>query len=80
MHRALRTAFAVLLALGVSARHSAARAENPPEVTTAGSAKTLRFISDFKSPPFSYREGMRRVGIEVDIAEALGRQMGREIE
>lgn len=80
MHRALRTAFAVLLALGVSARHSAARAENPPEVTTAGSAKTLRFISDFKSPPFYYREGMRRVGIEVDIAEALGRQMGREIE
>ncbi len=80
MHRALRAASVVLLALGVSVHHSDARAETPPAVKTGGSAGKIRFISDFKSPPFSYREGMRRVGIEIDIAEALAAQMGREIE
>jgi len=42
--------------------------------------RTLRFISDFSSPPFSYKEGMKRVGFEVDLAEALGKELGAKIE
>lgn len=58
----------------------------PPEKAGGAAAestatkRTLRIISDFKSPPFSYREGMKRVGFEVDLAEALGKELGAKIE
>jgi ABC-type amino acid transport substrate-binding protein len=46
-----------------------------------GSAqRTLRFISDFNSPPFSYKEGMKRLGPDIDLAEALGKELGAKIE
>jgi len=42
--------------------------------------KTLRIISDFESPPFSYKEGMKRLGFEVDLAETLAKEMGAKVE
>jgi ABC-type amino acid transport substrate-binding protein len=42
--------------------------------------QTLRFISDFASPPFSYKKGMKRVGFDIDLAEALGKELGAKIE
>jgi glutamine transport system substrate-binding protein len=58
-----------------------------PAVTTGDKAntpnpteRTLRLISDFSSPPFSYKEGMKRLGFEVDLAEALGKELGAKIE
>jgi len=42
-------------------------------------ANPLRFISDFDSPPFSFKEGMERKGSEVDLAEAIGKELGKKI-
>ncbi len=50
-----------------------ARAQNPSE-------RTLRFITDFDSPPFSFRKGTERAGIEIDLGEAIGKALGAKIE
>jgi polar amino acid transport system substrate-binding protein len=42
--------------------------------------RTLRFISAFDSPPFCFKEGMKRDGFEVDLAGALGKEMNARIE
>ena len=54
------------------------------EAVPAGEAKTevrtLRLISDFSSPPFSFEEGLKRQGFEVDLGEALGEELGVRVE
>jgi polar amino acid transport system substrate-binding protein len=50
-----------------------ARAQNP-------TGRTLRFITDSDSPPFSFRKGPQRMGFEIDLAEAIGKDLGAKIE
>lgn len=50
-----------------------ARAQNP-------TPRTLRFISDFNSPPFSFKKAAERMGFEIDLAEAIGKEIGAKIE
>lgn len=42
--------------------------------------RTLRFITDFESPPFSFRKGPAREGFEIDLAEAIGEELGAKVE
>lgn len=76
MRHTLQITSAVFLALWAGAPDVPARAEEGAKAP----AGTLRLISDFRSPPFAYREGMKRVGVEVDIAEAIAKEIGRKIE
>lgn len=59
----------------------------PPQTTVADKARaqnptgrTLRFITDFDSPPFSFRKGPERMGFEIDLAEAIGKELGTKVE
>ncbi len=42
--------------------------------------RVIRFISDFNSPPFSFKEGMKKAGLEVGLVEALARLLGKRVE
>lgn len=42
--------------------------------------KALRFISDFATPPFAYVDNFQNIGFEIDLGEALGKEMGRPVE
>lgn len=87
MSHTVRAATAALLTLAcpVFAQPStpgaaAPAVSKPPVQTAAAPADTLRIISDFNSPPFSYRDGMKRVGVDIDLAEAVAKEMGRRVE
>jgi ABC-type amino acid transport substrate-binding protein len=60
-------ALCLLLTVPVRAQESA-----PPTAPAAA----LRLLNDFGAPPFASLEGIKRVGFEVDLAEALGKEMG----
>lgn len=62
----------VVLPAGAQVEAKAGSPEKP--------GRTLRIISDFDSPCFSFRDGMKNVGFEVDLGEALGKEMGAAIE
>lgn len=82
MRHSFRTA-AALLALAYPAFAQQAPAPAAPATkapASAPAADTLRVISDFSSPPFSYKEGMKKVGVDVDLAEALAKEMGKKVE
>jgi len=51
-----------------------AKAESPLD-----SQRTLRVISAFDSPPFAYKKGITRSGFEVDLIEALARELGAKV-
>lgn len=53
-------------------------AAKPP--AAAAPADTLRIISDFKTPPFSYQEVGEKVGVDIDLGEALAKEMGKRVE
>lgn len=64
-----------------------AGAPAPQRETTTGKARpqappqrTLRFITDFNSPPFSFKKGTERKGFEIDLADAIGKEIGAKIE
>ncbi|MFH1038242.1 MAG: ABC transporter substrate-binding protein [PVC group bacterium] len=62
---------------GIPADKSASAEEKgggKPEV------KALRFISDLDTPPFAFVDNYRNVGFEIDLGEALGKEMGRPVE
>ena len=89
MRHALHAATAALVTLGCSvfaqpatpgAPAPAAPATKPAAATAAVPADTLRIISDFNSPPFAYKEGIKRTGVDVDLAEALAKEMGKKVE
>lgn len=42
--------------------------------------RTLRFISDLTSPPFAFVENFKNVGFEIDLGEALGKELGAEVK
>jgi ABC-type amino acid transport substrate-binding protein len=46
---------------------------------TQSERKTLRIISDFNSPPFSFKEGMKKKGFEMDLGEAIGKELGERV-
>ena len=50
-------------------------APDPP-----ANAAVLRLINDFGAPPFAYLDGVSRKGFEVDLGEALGREMGLKVD
>jgi len=47
---------------------------------TAPLANPLRFISDLDTPPFAFVENFKNVGFEIDLGEALGKELGRPVE
>jgi ABC-type amino acid transport substrate-binding protein len=73
----------VILSLAVVVGFASAAAiaeEVAGEIPAAAKLKPLRLISSFDAPPFSYLEAGRKVGFEVELAEAIGRMMGRPVE
>lgn len=69
------------VAAAICAACTSAPAQPPaPASASKPTVETLRIISDFDSPPFAYRDGMTRVGAEVDLAEAIAKEMGRKLE
>jgi polar amino acid transport system substrate-binding protein len=42
--------------------------------------RVLRLISDFSSPPFSYREAGKVKGFEIDLGQAIGKELGAKVE
>lgn len=56
-------------------------AEAKPKPAKAKAEKrVIRFISSFNTPPFSFKEGMKKTGFEVDLAEALAEELGKEVK
>lgn len=51
-----------------------------PAPATQGSGTSLRLISNFDSAPFSFKEGIERKGFEIELAQAIGKELGRKIE
>lgn len=43
-------------------------------------AKPLRFITPLDAPPFAYQEGLKKVGFEIELGEAIGEVLGRPVE
>ena len=41
---------------------------------------TLSFISDLDAPPFAFVENFKNVGFEIDLGEAIGKEMGRPVK
>ena len=57
----------------------------PGNAFSAGAPVTVKpgvlsLISDFASPPFTYLDAGTRKGFEVELGEALAREMGRRVE
>ncbi|MDD5555992.1 MAG: ABC transporter substrate-binding protein [bacterium] len=67
----MKRTIAIIIAL------AAAAAAEPP---VPGEGRTLRLITDFNSPPFSYKEGMKRTGFEIDLGEAIAKELGAKAE
>jgi len=52
-------------------------AQTPSPVPAAKEAgRTLRFVTDFASPPFSFVERSKKIGFEIDLGQAIGRELG----
>jgi ABC-type amino acid transport substrate-binding protein len=49
---------------------------SPPEP----GQETLRIITDFNHPPFTFIEKGKRTGFEVDLGDAIGKEMGVKVE
>jgi ABC-type amino acid transport substrate-binding protein len=61
-----------------AAEEKAAASEDSQAKQPAESA--LRFISDLDAPPFAFVENFKNVGFEIDLGEALGKEMGRQVK
>lgn len=42
--------------------------------------RVIRFIFDAKSPPFAFKEGGGYAGFDIDLGEALGKELGAEVK
>ncbi|MEI6634228.1 MAG: ABC transporter substrate-binding protein [Chlamydiota bacterium] len=75
-HALLAAALALPLAWGQQADstgHLAASAQAPGE-------RTLRIITSFTSPPFSFKKGLKEEGFDIDLGEAVGKELGAKVE
>jgi ABC-type amino acid transport substrate-binding protein len=69
----------VICMMLVSAAAGFAQAPSPvPAAKEAG--RTLRFVTDFDSPPFSFVERSKKVGFEIDLGQAIGRELGVKVQ
>lgn len=65
---------------------SPVKASSPGDKAEPVSAKPnpegnkLRLITDFNTPPFSFKEGMEPVGFEIDLADAIAKELGERVE
>lgn len=71
------TALRVTVLIGIIAASWAVLGTTPP---AAAQDEPLVFCSDLAFPPMEYLEGSTPVGADIDIAEAIGEQMGRDVE
>jgi ABC-type amino acid transport substrate-binding protein len=51
-----------------------------PKSTATGSIRTLRIVTDFASPPFSFVDKTKRVGFEIDLGQAIGKELGAKVQ
>lgn len=51
-----------------------------PKPTATGAARTLRFVTDFESPPFSFTDKSKKVGFELDLGQAIGKELGARVQ
>lgn len=51
-----------------------------PKPAATGAGRTLRFVSDFDSPPFSYIDKSKRVGFELDLGQVIGKELGARVQ
>lgn len=58
----------------------AAPAVKPAVPARAPAGRTLRLMTSFAAPPFSFKEGMKEIGFEYDLGEALGKEMGAKVD
>jgi len=87
--KTLLTATASLLIVSLSTAQTGSKpSENPapaagsktPAVSApSGAGKTIRFITDFESPPFAYKNGIKREGAEIELGEEIGKAMGAKV-
>lgn len=56
-----------------------AGAQEAPAAPAPSPRPQLRIISDFQTEPFSFSEGLKHLGFEVELAEALGAELGAEV-
>lgn len=66
----------IFLAAGMAEETGGKPAAAPPAPEPV---KPLRLIGSFDAPPFSYKEAGRKVGFEVELAEAIGKVLGRPV-
>ncbi len=45
-----------------------------------GAGRTLRFITDFESPPFSFVDKSKKIGFELDLGQAIGKELGARVQ
>lgn len=68
----------IICAVLVSAVAVFAQAPSPaPAAKEAG--RTLRFVTDFDSPPFSFTEYSKKTGFEIDLGQAIGKELGAKV-
>lgn len=77
----MKSRFLLWLVPAVFLLPSLGMAIGPPEESKGQEPqkRTLRFISDLNSPPFSFVENFKNVGFDIDLGEALGKELGAEV-
>jgi ABC-type amino acid transport substrate-binding protein len=51
-----------------------------PAPKATGAGRTLRFVTDFDSPPFSFVDRSKKVGFEIDLGQAIGKELGAKVQ
>jgi len=74
----MRRRYVVLLCMVVVTLISTAMLCNSLEA--AGGERTIRFIGDFDFPPFAFKSDSGYTGFDIELGEAIGREMGAKVE
>ncbi len=72
----LLMAISVLLLLVVFSPLAAQDQPPPPAPAATAPARTIRFISDLAAPPFAFKDGLETKGFEIDLGEAIAKELG----
>jgi len=54
-------------------------AAQTPKADAKGAERTLRFIADFNSPPFSFTQTGKKIGFDIDLGNAIGKELGAKV-